>query len=573
MRPTRRAFPTARDSSQNATRLATGVRQRVGGALFLLLAGLGLAARDAITDAQWIALLWLSAIPLALALWPTLSPQMPQVNRATLRMVAIFLTVITLCAVQLLRIQVVMSDVISHRVGVDPATGAVVSNPLLADAALRVPRGAILDRHGVVLAASVAQDGVYARRYQTPDTADVTGYFSPLLYGATGLEASWDDVLLGDAGGNPFWQALQTLRGLPPQGNDLHLTLDATLQQQAHAALGSRPGAVVLLDVQTGAVLTLASNPTFDANALTALTDADRAAAQGAWSTLTTDPRTPLVQRATSGLYAPGSTFKTVTAATALQRGLATADTVYEDAGSLTIDGHTLIEANRPDDSITEWSLRDAFSWSLNVVFAQIGLQIGGPALADAARSWGWESVIPFDLPSEPSRVFVTPGFLDTDLAVAETAFGQGELLVTPLQMALVAAGVAHEGEVMRPYLVQRITAPDGETLRTVSPQTWRRPVDREVAQQTAALMQNAVELGALGGAYVPGYAIGGKTGTAETAGEAPHAWFIGFIGLPGEAPRYAVAVIVEAGGGGGQVALPIGRDLLVAAMGLVQGA
>lgn len=113
MRPTRRAFPTARDSSQNATRLATGVRQRVGGALFLLLAGLGLAARDAITDAQWIALLWLSAIPLALALWPTLSPQMPQVNRATLRMVAIFLTVITLCAVQLLRIQVVMSDVIS----------------------------------------------------------------------------------------------------------------------------------------------------------------------------------------------------------------------------------------------------------------------------------------------------------------------------------------------------------------------------------------------------------------------------------------------------------------------------
>jgi peptidoglycan glycosyltransferase len=540
----------------------------MGGILFLLLTGLGLAARDAITDAQWIALLWLSALPLLLALWPQLSPQMPQLNRATLRMVAIFLTVMTLCAVQLLRIQVVMSDVISHRVGVDSETGAVVSNPLLADAALRTPRGAILDRNGVVLAESVAQDGVFARRYLTPDTADVTGYFSPLLYGATGLEASWDDVLMGDAGGNPFWQALQTLRGLPPQGNDLHLTLDATLQQEAHAALGSRPGAVVLLDAQTGAVLALASNPTFDANALTALTDADRAAAQAAWSTLTTDPRTPLVQRATSGLYAPGSTFKTVTVSAALQRDIATADTVYEDAGSITIDGHTLVEANRPDDSVTEWTLRDAFSWSLNVVFAQIGLQLGGPALADAARSWGWESAIPFDLPSEPSRVFVTPGFLENELAVAETAFGQGELLVTPLQMALVAAGVANEGEVMRPYLVQSITAPDGETLRTVSPQTWRRPLDREVAQQTAALMQNAVELGGLGGAYVPGYAIGGKTGTAETAGEVPHAWFIGFIGLPGEAPRYAVAVILEAGGGGGQVALPIGRDMLVAAMG-----
>jgi peptidoglycan glycosyltransferase len=536
--------------------------------LFLILAGVGLAARDAITDAQWIALLWLSAIPLVVALWPQLPPQLPQLNRATLRMVAIFLTVMTLCAVQLLRIQVVMSDVISHRVGVDPETGAVVSNPLLADAALRVPRGSILDRNGVVLAESVPRDGIYVRQYPTPNTADVTGYFSPLLYGATGLEASWDDVLMGDAGGNPFWQALQTLRGLPPQGNDLHLSLDATLQQEAHAALGSRPGAVVLLDVQTGAVLALVSNPTFDANSLTALVDDDRAAAQMAWSILTSDTRTPLVQRATSGLYAPGSTFKTVTAAAAIQRGVATPDTVYEDAGSITIDGHTLVEANRPDDSVTEWSLRDAFSWSLNVVFAQIGLQLGGPALADAARSWGWESVIPFDLPSEPSRVSVTPGFLENDLAVAETAFGQGELLVTPLQMALVAAGVANEGEVMRPYLVQRITAPDGETLRTISPQRWRRPLDREVAQQTAALMRNAVEFGGLGGAYVPGYAIGGKTGTAETAGEVPHAWFIGFIGLPGEAPRYAVSVIVEAGGGGGQVALPIGRDLLVAAMG-----
>lgn len=536
--------------------------------LFLLLAGLGLAARDTITDAQWIALLWLSAIPLAVALWPPLSPQLPPLTRATLRMVAIFLTVMTLCAVQLLRVQVVMSDVISHRVGVDPETGAVVSNPLLAGAALRVPRGAILDRNGVVLAESVAHEGIFERQYPTPDMADVTGYFSPLLYGATGLEASWDDVLMGEAGGNPLWQALQTLRGLPPRGNDLHLTLDATLQQQAHAALGSRPGAVVLLDVQTGAVLALASGPTFDANALTALTDAERAAAQADWTTLTTDPRTPLVQRATSGLYAPGSTFKTVTASAALQRGIASPDTVYEDAGSITIAGHTLVEANRPDDSVTEWSLRDAFSWSLNVVFAQVGLQLGGSALADAARSWGWESVIPFDLPSEPSRVSVTPGFLDGELAVAETAFGQGELLVTPLQMALVAAGVANEGEVMRPYLVQSISAPDGETLRTVSPRGWRRPLDREVAQQVAALMQNAVELGALGGAYVPGYAIGGKTGTAETAGDVPHAWFIGFIGLPGEAPRYAVAVILEAGGGGGQVALPIGRDLLVAAMG-----
>jgi peptidoglycan glycosyltransferase len=150
---------------------------------------------------------------------------------------------------------------------------------------------------------------------------------------------------------------------------------------------------------------------------------------------------------------------------------------------------------------------------------------------------------------------------------VAETAFGQGELLATPLQMALVAAGVANGGDIMRPYLVDNLTAQDGPLLRQTHPSLWRHGTDPEAARQTAGLMINAVELGALGNAYVPGYAIGGKTGTAETGAGDPHAWFIGFIGDPGAPPRYAVAVILEAGGAGGQVALPIGRDLLVAAM------
>lgn len=542
-------------------------RRRLGAILFLAIIGAGLLARDAISDAQWLALLWLSWLPLLAALWPEMPPGIPPLGRSALRMTMIFLSIMVLFAVQLVRVQVVMSDVITHRVGVDPATGAVVSNPLLADAALSVPRGKILDRAGLVLAETTEVDGLARRSYPTPNTADVTGYFSPLMYGATGLEASWDDELTGRAGGSPLQQMLDELRGLPLRGNDLHLTLDSALQQQAHAALGSGPGAVVLLDVRTGAVLALASAPSFDANALVVTNDADRAAAQGSWATLTNDPRFPLVQRATSGLYAPGSTFKVVTATAAIERGIAKPDTEYEDAGSITIDGHTLIENNRPNAEQTVWTLRDALSWSLNVVFAQIGLQLGGDGLSSAARGWGWESVIPFDLPIEPSRVSVTPGFLDAPLPVAETAFGQGELLASPLQMALVAAGLANEGNVMRPYLVTSVTSPDGETLRDTSPSRWLRGADREAAEQTAAMMVNAVELGALGNAYVPGYRIGGKTGTAETGSDIPHAWFIGFIGLPDEAPRYAVAVIVEAGGGGAQVALPIGRDLLTAAM------
>ena len=323
----------------------------------------------------------------------------------------------------------------------------------------------------------------------------------------------------------------------------------------------------MLLDIETGAVLALASSPSFDANALVVVTEADRDPAQAAFAALTSDPRAPLVQRATSGLYPPGSTFKTITAAAAIDTGVARPDTIYEDAGELTIAGHTLVEQNRPNDQQTLWSLTESLAWSLNVVFAQVGLQLGGDTLAEAARGWGWESDIPFDLPVEASRVSVTPGFLDDPVAVAETAFGQGELLATPLQMALVAAGIANDGEIMRPHLVASLAEPDGETVRETRPSRWRRGTGAEAADQTAAMMVYAVENGALGTAFVPGYTIGGKTGTAETGSGDPHAWFIGFIGLPGEEPRYAVAVVLEAGGGGGQVALPIGRDLLVAAM------
>lgn len=543
-------------------------RRRVAAALFLLIAGSGLVAREAITDAQWIGLLWLSWLPLLIAVWPDLPSTVPPLNRSAARMTMIFLSIMTLFAVQLLRIQVVMSDSISHRVGIDPETGDVVSNPLLTEQALSIPRGTIFDRDGRPLASTTLVEGVARRVYPAPGTVEITGYFSPMLYGATGLEASWDDELAGRAGGNPFARVLDDLRGLPPRGNHLHLSISASVQEAAHAALGDRPGAAVVLDVQSGATLALASAPSFDANTLVVVNAADRESAMAAWAALTTDPRFPLVQRATSGLYPPGSTFKTVTAAAALEQGVAQLDSLYEDAGELTIDGHVLIEQNRPNEEQTEWSLTEAFGWSLNVVFAQIGLELGGDALADAARGWGWESTIPFDLPIEPSRVSVTPGFLDDPVAVAETAFGQGELLASPLQMALVAAGVANDGEIMRPYLVERVSAPDGATLQETQPSRWRRGVSAAAARETSGLMVAAVETGGLGSAFVPGYTIGGKTGTAETGSGDPHAWFIGFIGLPGEAPRYAVAVVIEAGGGGGQVALPIGRDLLVATMG-----
>src|SRR5919112_5869204 len=215
-------------------------RRRFAAILFFLIAGYGLAARDTISDARWIAILWLSWIPLLVAIWPEVPPTVPTLGRSAVRMTMIFLSIMTLCAVQLLRVQVVMSDSITHRVAIDPDTGDVISNPLLVDEALTIPRGAIYDRDGVALARTIFEDGVARRVYPESVSAEITGYFSPLLYGFSGLEASWDDELTGRGGGNPFTRALESLRGLPQRGIDLHLTVDTDLQRRAHEALGER---------------------------------------------------------------------------------------------------------------------------------------------------------------------------------------------------------------------------------------------------------------------------------------------------------------------------------------------
>jgi peptidoglycan glycosyltransferase len=403
------------------------------------------------------------------------------------------------------------------------------------------------------------------RTYPDPSVSYVTGYYSPLQYGLTGLEASFDDELRGDAGGSAVSEALDRLLHRDPAGNNLVLTLDVGLQSYAQELLGPRTGAVVVLDIQTGATLVLASNPHYNPARLTHTPAQDRDAIADYWGTLLDDDGRPLLLRATGGLYTPGSTFKTITAAAAIDSGAAGPETVYEDNGVLVVDGRELYENNRPDDSIDFWTLQEGYGYSLNLVFAQVGLELGGETLIRYGERFGFGSQPPYQIPVAQSQLANDNAFLTSQTALAETAFGQGQILVTPLQMALVAACIGNGGDMMTPFLVQAITNQDGDTLQTTSPSVWRSPISQSTASAMQQLMIYAVDQGAVGGAAVPGYVVGGKTGTAEIEGSDPHSWFIGFIGDP--QPRYAVAVVLEEGGGEIGAAVTIGQAMLAASI------
>ena len=410
--------------------------------------------------------------------------------------------------------------------------------------------------------------GVYTRFYGDAALAPVTGFYSPLLYGKSGLESSWDDALTGK-GGRSLIDRIAGGLGLGESGPlDLTLTIQPSLQRMAAQLLDGYIGAAIVIDPATGAVLAMASSPAVDPVPLAAVNQDQVEAARNAWNALLDDPNRPLVRRATEGLYPPGSTFKVVTASAGLQAGIVEPDTVFEDNGSIEIDGHQIVEANRPDDTVDSWTLTEGFAYSLNVVFAQVGLQIGRRTLEQRAEAFGIGSSIPFDEPVSAGQIASSDRFLDSQSALADTAFGQGELLVTPLHMAMVASAVANGGGAMRPYLVQSLSDVDGKVVSRVEPSRWQAAVDQQTSDTVQGLMVDAVEWGYAGTALLPGYRVGGKTGTAESGGEIPHGWFIGFAGE--DQPKVAVGVLLEHGGEGGGYPAQIGAQLLASALELL---
>jgi len=430
-----------------------------------------------------------------------------------------------------------------------PHLADTAQNPRLAIAAQQVQWGRILDRHLTVLADSTTQGGRQVRRYAGGSSlAHLLGYRSA-RYGLAGLEARYDPELLGLPARDP-WQALQAAVGRSMRGDDLVLTIDGTVQQAAVQALEGFRGAAVALDPRTGAVLALASAPAFDPAAIDA-----------AWATLSRDPGSPLLDRATSGEYAPGSSFKPVVLAAALQGGRVTQQTEVDCAASITVQGAVI--RNFEHEQYGMMTVPDAFAASCNVAFVHIGMATGADAIVGTARAFGLGRAPRFDLPAASGHLPDPRGLGPRGLA--QISFGQGSLLVTPLQMALVAGAIANHGALMWPFVLSQVRAADGRILESYAERGTQVVLPPAV---DAEIVQDMVEVVARGtgtAAQIPGVVVAGKTGTAENPQGQTHAWFIAFA--PAERPTVAVAVLLEHGGVGGQAAAPAARRVLTAAL------
>jgi peptidoglycan glycosyltransferase len=323
-----------------------------------------------------------------------------------------------------------------------------------------------------------------------------------------------------------------------------------------------------MLDPRTGEILALASTPTYAASRL-----ADPTTAAATFEALRDDPAQPLLPRATLGRYVPGSVFKIVTAIAGLGSGAVTPETTYEEQpraerNGLLIEGFRVRDGHHPQAGSAALDFVGATEVSCNLWYALTGIETGGEALVEYARRMGFGAPIPFDLPTAVSQVTngngTDPGGFVDDVELANAAYGQAETFVTPLQMALVAATVANDGELMRPRLVTAMSGKNG--TRTIGPQSMGRVLSAADARAINEAMVQAVE-GRLGrqftsGATVSGVTVAGKSGTAELGGSGePHSWFIGFA--PAGAPEVVIAVLVEQAGRGGDVAAPIAGQLM----------
>ncbi|HEX3237425.1 MAG TPA: penicillin-binding protein 2 [Gaiellaceae bacterium] len=443
---------------------------------------------------------------------------------------------------------------------------------------LTVDRGKIIAADGTVLATSrkSRKHGltIYTRHYPQNDLAPQLIGYATNVGTTTGLEQTLDDYLTGANTNltNTFTQELDKLGGQTVHGDDVVLTLRPDIQRLAQQQLGTRCGAVVVLDTKTGAVVAMASSPTYNANLMLQRTGFNKVRKiQG-----TCGDASALQNNATLGLYPPGSTFKMVTAAAALDSGAYTPSSPFSDPGYCIEYGQRVSNAGNPDQNGPEAfgnvSLAQGFEHSINSVFCNVGKHIGGLKILDYAKRFGFYSPPPLETPPDTINAsgLYKNGKLWTPTSNSQIdsgrlAFGQYNMLATPLQMALVGATIANKGVVPKPYLLQKVVAADGSTVTKTAPQTLGQAIKPQTAAELNQMMQLVVQGGTAASVGFPaGLKVAGKTGTAELGlGSVYDAWFVAFA--PADNPRYVVAVVVakQPNGFGASISAPIAKAIL----------
>ena len=423
-----------------------------------------------------------------------------------------------------------------------------------------IKRGSIITADGLTLAESIQQaDGTYARSYPNGNlAAHVVGYYSQ-QYGTMGIENTQNDTLTGSKDYSSWQNALNSLAGISEPGNSVQLTIDSRIQRAAEQALAGRVGAIVALDPRNGAVLAWASAPTFDNTNIQAAIEAANAS-DGA--------DTSMYDRATLALYTPGSTFKVLTLASALENGLATLDTTYDSPGRMEIGGADVVSIGERGHG--KISLAKAFALSSNTVFGQVADGLGAEKLVATARAFGYGQQLGLDFTTAASVMPNPEEMTEWELAWAGAGqpVGQGHTpgpQATVMQNALMAATIANNGIAMNPYVVSQILAPDGTVLKTTRGHSLGQAVGSGTAKQVKQAMLDVVQNGTGSAAAIAGVKVAGKTGTAETNNANANSTFVGFA--PYDTPTVAIAVVIEQNAKGEESAAAVGGQVLRAAL------
>lgn len=417
----------------------------------------------------------------------------------------------------------------------------------------KVLRGTIYDRNMVALTKSTktSETSQKLQYFQGAIFAHTIGYMDP-IYGLSGLEKKYDQELMGspDTGISKF--VFFSKDQEEKIGNGLETTLDTKLQKKAYDLLGSHRGAVVALNPKTGEILAMVSKPSYDPNNL-----------GKDWKNINTNKDMPLLNRAVSGLYPPGSSFKTVTAVSALGNLNNVYGKTFDDTGKLAVNGTELLE-NYNGEVLGNLDFKSAYVHSSNVVFGTLGLDLGNNALKETAEKFYFNKNIPsVGLTIENSKF---PTYKNNEKGnIAQSGIGQSGVLATPMQMALVVSTVANNGIMMQPMMVKEILSSKGKSIEKIEPKQLGQIMPGETARSMKELMRGVVAEGTGTNAALQNIVVSGKTGTADhddpSKQKAPHSWFTGFA--PYDNPKIAIAVIVEDGGQGGGIAAGITRQLI----------